>query len=239
MANFLTNLKEHLAKEKERMKPMTGKERAEHLWMYYSEYLWIVGVVVILVGAMITSVFNLLTKETVVTGIMVNFTITQEGHNYLAEDYAEKIGAKEGRELVNLEYTVFDLMSDASASEQSYYAAMTVVAEVSAQKLDYILLDKAGMEFYITQSVYMDLREFFTPEEIAQFAAEERLIYAQEEGSEDKWVVAVDITELPFVQDTITSEGPIYFALSGSAQHVEQCHGIWEHINAWPAKTAS
>jgi hypothetical protein len=40
--------------------------------MYYSEYLWIVGVVVILVGAMITSVFNLLTKETVVTGIMVS-----------------------------------------------------------------------------------------------------------------------------------------------------------------------
>ena len=238
MANFVTNLKEHFAKEKERMKPMTGKERAEHLWMYYSEYLWIVGVVVILVGAVITSLFNLMTKTTVVTGIMVNFTITQEGHNYLAEDYAEKIGAKEGRELVNLEYTVFDLMSDASASEQSYYAAMTVVAEVSAQKLDYILLDKPGMEFYITQSVYMDLREFFSPDEIAQFAAEDRLIYAQEEGSEDKWVVAVDITELPFVQDTITSEGPIYFALSGSAPHVEQCRGIWEHINAWPAKAA-
>ncbi|MBR4864072.1 MAG: hypothetical protein IKU07_05795 [Oscillospiraceae bacterium] len=238
MANFVTNLKEHFAKEKERMKPMTGKERAEHLWMYYSEYLWVVGVVVILLGAVITSLFNLMTKTTVVTGIMVNFTITQEGHNYLAEDYAEKIGAKEGRELVNLEYTVFDLLSDASASEQSYYAAMTVVAEVSAQKLDYILLDKPGMEFYITQSVYMDLREFFSPEEIAQFAAEDRLIYAQEEGSEDKWVVAVDITELPFVQDTVTSEGPIYFALSGSAPHVEQCRGIWEHINAWPAKAA-
>ena len=206
--------------------------------MYYSEYLWIVGVVVILLGALISSTFNLLTKTNVVTGIMVNFTITQEGHNYLAEDYAEKIGAKEGRELVNLEYTVFDLMSDASASEQSYYAAMTVVAEVSAQKLDYILLDKAGMEFYITQAVYMDLREFFSAEEIERFAAEDRLIYAQEEGSEDKWVVAVDITELPFVQDTVTSEGPIYFALSGSAPHVDQCRGIWEHINAWPAKAA-
>lgn len=238
MANFVANLKEHFAKEKERMKPMTGKERVEHLWMYYSEYLWIVGVVVILLGAVIGSTINLIIKTNVVTGIMVNFTITQEGHNYLAEDYAKKIGAKEGRELVNLEYTVFDLMSDASASEQSYYAAMTVVAEVGAEKLDYILLDKPGMEFYITQAVYMDLREFFSPEEIAQFAAEDRLIYAQEEGSEDKWVVAVDITELPFVQDTITSEGPIYFALSGSAPHIDQCRGIWEHINAWPAKAA-
>ena len=238
MGNFIAKLKTGWDAEVERMKPMTGKERLEHLWMYYSEYLWIVAVVVILLGAVIGSTINLLTKTNVVTGIMVNFTITQEGHNYLAEDYAEKIGAKEGRELVNLEYTVFDLMSDASASEQSYYAAMTVVAEVSAQKLDYILLDKAGMEFYITQAVYMDLRNFFTEEEIAQFAAEDRLIYAQEEGETDKWVVAVDITDLAFVQDTVTSEGPIYFALSGSAQHIDQCRGIWEHINAWPAKAA-
>lgn len=238
MNKFFKNLKEGWTKEKERMAPMTGKQKLEHLWTYYSEYLWIVGVVVILLAAMINSVINLATKSTVVTGIMVNFTITQDGHNYLAQDYAEKIGAKEGRELVNLEYTVFDLMADESASDQSYYAAMTVVAEVAAKKLDYILLDKAGMEFYITQAVYMDLREFFTPEEIEQFASEDRLIYAQEEGSEDKWVVAVDITALPFVQDTVTSEGPIYFALSGSAPHVEQCRGIWEHINAWPAKAA-
>lgn len=236
MGKWIANLKEGWAKEKERMAPMTGKQRVEHLWMYYSEYLWIAAVVLILVAALFSSVINLTFKKTVVTGMMVNFTIDQEGYNYLSEDFAQRIGAKKNRELVKLEYTAFDPLTEQANSEQSYYAAMTVVAEVSAEKLDYILLDKAGMEFYITQAVYMDLREFFTEEELAQLAAEDRLIYAQEEGSEDKWVVAADITELAFVQDNITSEGPIYFALSGSAPNRENCREIWEHIHAWQGK---
>lgn len=229
----IAGLKAHFAKEKERMKPMSNKQRLEHLWTYYSEYLWIVAVVMILLGAMTTSLINL-TKDTLVTGMLVNFTIEQEGMNYLSEGYAEAVGAKKNWELVKVEYTTFDSLSDNSASEQNYYAAMTVVAEVSAEKLDYILLDKAGMEFYITQAVYLDLREFFTEEELAQMAAEDRLIYAQEEGSEDKWVVAVDISELAFVKDNVTSEGPIYFALAGSSQNRDHCRGIWEHIHAWP-----
>ncbi len=233
---YKKSLKELWAEEKERMKPMSTKKRIEHLWTYYSEYLWIVAVVVILLGAVISSAINL-TKDTLVTGMMVNITIEQEGYNYLETGYAEKINTDKKRQLVKLEYTAFDPLSDDAASEQNYYAAMTVVAEVSAEKLDYIILDKVGMEFYITQAVYMDLREFFTEEELAQFAAEDRLIYAQEEGSEDKWVVAVDISEIPFVKDNVTSEGPTYFALSGSAPNPDHCRGIWEHIHQWPAKT--
>lgn len=234
---YKQSLKELIVQEKERMKPMTPKKRLEHLWTYYSEYLWVVAVVVILLGAMITSLFNL-SKDTLVTGMVVNVSLEQEGMNYLSEDYAEKIGAKKGRELVKLEYTTFETLTDDASSEQNYYAAMTVVAEVSAKKLDYILLDKTGMEFYITQAVYLDLREFFTEEELAQFAEEDRLIYAQEEGSEDKWVVAVDITETPFVKDNLLTEGPIYFALSGSAPNPDHCRGIWEHILDWPARAA-
>lgn len=229
---YKKSLKEKWAEEVERMKPMTGRQRIDHLWTYYSEYLWIVAVVVILLGAVISSLFNL-TKETVVTGIMVNVTVEQEGMNYLEQDYAEYIQANPRRQKIKLEYTAFGSLADQSNSEQNYYAAMTVVGEVSAKMLDYIILDKAGMEFYITQSVYMDLRNFFTEEEIAQFAAEDRLVYAQEEGSDDRWVVAVDISEIPFVQDNVTSEGPVYFALSGSTQRPEACRDIWEYLHLW------
>lgn len=227
-----TNFKEAWEKELERLRPMTPKQRVDHLWTYYKDYLWVAAVVVLLICAMISSIINL-SKDVLVTGMMVNITIDQEGYNYLSEDYAQKIGAREGREKVRLEYTAFDPLTDQANSEQSYYAAMTVVGEVSAEMLDYMILDKAGMEFYITQGVYMDLREFFTEEELAQFAQEDRLIYAQEEGSEDKWVVAVDITQLDFIRDNVTSEGPVYFALSGSAPNPDQCRDIWEHIHQW------
>ena len=217
------------------MEPMTTKQRIDHLWTYYKEYLWVAVLAVILIGAMISSLINL-SKNEVVTGILVNMTVEQEGMNYLSEGYAQKIGADPFWDKVKVEYTAFTSLTDQANSEQNYYAAMTVVAEVSAEKLDYMILDKVGMEFYISQGVYMDLREFFTEEEIAGFAAEDRLIYAQEEGSEDKWVVAVDISHIPFVTDNVTSEGPIYFALAGNTQKTEVCRDVWEHILAWEAK---
>lgn len=235
MKNWFAKLKQGWAQEQQRMENMNWKQRIDHLWTYYKEYLWIAAVVLILLCAMVSSFINL-GKDVLVTGMMVNLTIDQTGYNYLSEDYAEKIGAKPGREEVRLEYTAFDPLADQANSEQNYYAAMTVVGEVSAKMLDYIILDKVGMEFYITQGVYMDLREFFTEEELEQLAAEDRLIYAQEEGSEDKWVVAVDITELAFVKDNVTSEGPIYFALSGSTEHPEACRDIWEHLHQWESE---
>lgn len=230
------NLKKEWHKLKEQLAPMTGKQRIDHLWTYYKEYLWIGIVVVILISAMISSAINL-SKNVVVTGMMVNLTIDQRGYNYLSEDYAEKIQADPTWDVVKLEYTAFDPLTENANAEQNYYAAMTVVAEVSAEKLDYIILDKSGMEFYITQDVYMDLREFFTEEELAQFAKEDRLIYAQEEGSDEKWVAAVDITETPFVRDNVTSEGPIYFALAGNTEKPETCRDIWDHIHLWQSET--
>ena len=231
---FIEKLKKHFAEEKERMAPMTKKQKWEHLWLYYSEYLWIVAVVVILLGAIIASSFNL-AKNNIITGIMVNMTVEQKGMNYLSEDYAQKIGSDPFWDEVKIEYTAFTTLTDQSNSEQNYYAAMTVTAEVAAKTLDYIITDKVGMEFYITQDVYMDLRAFFTEEELADFAAQDRLIYAQEEGSDDRWVVAVDITDIPFIRDNVTSEGPIYFALAGSTEKKDVCRDMWEHILAWEA----
>lgn len=232
MAKYKKSIKEKWAEEVERMKPMTWPDRIDHLWTYYREYLWVVALVVILLGAVIASLVNL-TKETVVTGMMVNITVEQQGMNYLEREYAEYLEVNPNRQKIKLEYTAFGSLEDQANSEQNYYAAMTVVGEVSAKMLDYLILDKAGMEFYITQSVYMDLREFFTAEELAQFEAEGRLIYGQEEGSEERWVIAVDITDIPYVQDNVTSEGPVYFALSGSTKRKEACRDVWEYLHMW------
>ena len=90
------------------------------------------------------------------------------------------------------------------------------------------------MEYYITQDVYMDLREFFTQEELDQFAAEDRLVYAQEEGSEDKWVIAVEITDIPFIQDNLKSDSRVYFALAGNTEKLDTCRDMWQHILDWP-----
>ena len=71
----------------------------------------------------------------------------------------------------------------------------------------------------------------FTEEELA--ALEPYLIYAQVEGEPDRWPMAVDITHLPFVQDTMAQEEQVFFTLSGNVRSEDACRSIWEYINNW------
>lgn len=213
------------------MKPMTFKEKVEHLWMYYKEYLWVAGLVFMAL-ALVVTIITSRTKTTLVSGIMANITITQDGYNYLSSEYQEHLGGDK-KHIVELDYTKFGDMLDAGSGEDSYYSAMVLTARVSGGLLDYMLLDKYAMEYYITQEVYMDLRQFFTAEELAALKAENRLIYAQQADETDAWVVAVDIAGTEFAKGNITSQGGVYFALSGNTQRPEMCRNAWEYINAW------
>lgn len=215
------------------LKPMTWPKRIDHLWEYYKEYLWIALAASIFVMAAIAGIINV-NKETVVRGMLVNIAIDQEGYNYLSEDYAEKLELT-GNRKVELTYTNFKSLEDPTSTEDNAYAAMAVTNEVSAQILDYMILDQMSMEFYLSQGVYMDLREFFTQEELAAIP-QKALIYGKEEGSEDMWLAAIDISQLDFVKTYVTSEGATYFALSGSTQRPEACRAMWEYINAYQPK---
>lgn len=216
---------------KKDMKPMTFKEKVEHLWMYYKEYLWVAGLIFVAI-ALVVTVISSRSKTTLVSGMMANINITQEGYNYLSTDYQEYLGGDK-RHIVELDYTQFSDILDAVSGEDSYYSAMVLTARVSGGLLDYMLLDEFALRYYITEDVYMDLREFFTAQELEQLEAEGRLITARQEDETDAWVVAVDISGTAFAKENITSEDGVYFALSGNTQRPEMCRNAWEYINAW------
>ena len=218
---------------RDEMKPMSWKDRVDHIWTYYKEYIGVFALLIFVLTGLISSSIEA-QKDTIITGIMVNITIEQEGYNYLSTDYADKLQIKKNQK-VALEYTSFADFQQ-SAEEADYYAAMTVVAEVSAKRLDYMILDKMGMEFYTGQEVYMDLRKVFTEEELADFAEKELLIYCMEEGEQEPWPAAIKITDLAYIKDNVTSEGDVYFALSGSSEKYEQIRAVWEYIKAWESK---
>lgn len=212
------------------LKPMSWKQRVDHIWTYYKEYIGVFALLIFVCTGLISSAIAA-QRERVVTGIMVNITMTQEGFNYLSTDYAEYLDVGKDKD-VKLEYTSFmDL--EKSTSEQDYYASMSVVAEVSAKKLDYMILDKIAVGFYAGQEVYMDLRKVFTEAELAEFAEKELLIYCVEEEEQEPWPAAIKINDLQYIKDTVTSEGDVYFALSGSSEKYEQLRNVWEYMKNW------
>ena len=217
------------------LKPMTFKEKCEHLWEYYKEWLIIVFLVCMGISLVVT-VLAEQQKEVLVSGMMVNISIDQRGMNYLTTEYAQYLGATSKNQVAEVDYTNFGDMLDPENGENSYYASMILPSRVTGKMLDYMILDKFAMEYYILQDLYMDLRNFFTEEELAQLEADKRLIYVQEEGSVDRCPIAVVITDLPFIQKYVDPQEDIYFALSGSSPRPEMCRNVWNYLHAWVDK---
>lgn len=222
------------------MKPMTAKQRLGHLWMYYKEHAFCALLVLLFLSLPITAMIYQ-SKDVLISGMIVNITIDQEGYDYLLEDYHDVLAPGDKSKVVELDYTAFGDMLDAETGEQSYYASMVVSARVEGHMLEYMILDKYALEFYIPQEIYLDLREFFTEDEIASLTAENRLVYVQpeaEEGEEETepFPIAVDITNIPFAKDNVNSEGKVYFALSGNYRSLEMCRDVWNRINDWKSE---
>ncbi len=214
------------------MKPMTFKEKREHIWEYYKEWLIVVFMIAIGLGVVFSAIAQQ-NKEVLVSGMMVNISIDQRGMNYLTTEYAQYLGATSKNQVAEMDYTSFGNLLDPQQGDLYYNLSLVLPARVSGKLLDYMILDKSSMEFYIIQDVYMDLRDFFTEAELAQLDAENRVIYAQQEGDFDRRPIAVAITELPFIQEYVAPEDDIYFALSGSSPRPEMCRNVWNYLHAW------
>lgn len=213
------------------MKPMTFKEKCGHLWEYYKEWLLVVFIVIMGLG-LVVSMIKESQKEVLVAGMMVNISMEQRGMNYLTTEYAAHLGATSENQVADVDYAYFGDPMDAETGSDSYYASQILPSRVAGAMLDYMILDKFAMEFYIPQEVYADLSNFFTEEELAQLEAEKRVIYAMQEGDTERWPIAIDISDIPFIKDTVGSEN-IYFALSGSTPRPEMCRNVWEYLHQW------
>ena len=236
MAGFKeTKFYKGIQKLREDMAPMTFREKVDHIWYYYKTYILVFAVLAFAIGAIIGSVLS--KKESITAGMMVNLTMSAEGYNYLTDEYFARIDGQRKQE-VRLDSTNFSNLESPSVDvEVSYNAAQTLVARVSGGILDYVLLDEGALGFYVWQDVFMDLSEFFTEEELAQLESEGRLRYGQIEETGERWVAAVDISDLPFVKENIgtvnVKDGKVFFALSGRPPHPENCRDIWNYIHEW------
>lgn len=216
---------------REDLKPMTFPQKLDHLWTYYKYYLLVALVVLVFVAALVTGIVNA-NKEVLISGMMANISMKQAGFNYLSEGYEEVLGAT-GNQVVELTYTNFEDLETSDDVETNYNAAQVLTARVSGAMLDYAILEQMSFEFYLTQEVYLDLREFFTEEELQRLAEADMLAYARDAETGNRWPVAVKITTWPFTRDNISTQGEIYFIISGNSPDMEAIRGILEHIRAW------
>ena len=109
---------------------MTFREKCEHLWEYYKEWLIVVFLVFMGISLVATIIANR-SKDVLVSGMMVNIQMEQAGMNYLTTDYAAYLGATSKNQVAELDYTSFGDPMDPENGENSYYASMILPARVT------------------------------------------------------------------------------------------------------------
>lgn len=212
------------------LKPMSWRQKLDHIWTYYKEYLAVLLLIVFTVGMLITGVVNK-SKQVIMAGVLCNVSISQQGHAFLTDGYFAMAGGVENKQVVTLDSLVFELTGDFGEVNQNYETAMAGMAMVSGQQVDYFLMDEYAMLYYLNQGMFLELEEFLTPEQLEQFG--EDLVYLREESEEEKYAYALRITDLPFVKDCIRNKGEVYLAVAGNAPHLDGFRELWQQMLQW------
>jgi len=223
----IQRLKEHLKKLKKDLEPMSFREKLDHLWTYYKWFAALLALIIVLICMVSSSIANI-NCETLLSGMVINTDISLEGNNYLSVDYFEKLQGQEGKQEIELAHLTFMDPEDTTDIEFTYAAIMRIVAEVSAQQLDYVITDGVGMETCMDHDVLMDLREILTQEELTLL--EEDLIYLHYDEDDITVPVAVNLRGQPFSGQYIQSEGDRYLAFIANTPRKEACREFWEYL---------
>lgn len=211
-----------------KVKPMTWRQRIDFVWTYYKDIVFVVGVLMLIPIALMTSLFG--KKETLFGGMVVNVDVRQIGVTYLTDDLFAKMGGDPRKESVDLQASAFD--SNSLDAVTNYNTAMSTIGYIEGGILDYLIADKYALEWYILQEIYMDLSLVFTPEELAEFG--DRLIYAQPEGADTRTPIAIDISQTVFAKDCLNSgEEPVYFSFVGADENAKEYRAFWDYLMAW------
>lgn len=220
-------LKEHIEKLKNELKDMTPKEKLDHLWTYYK---WVAGVVlgvIFVIAATIASIKSLNTPLRL-SGVLINVDVSPDGYVHLQDGYFKRIGAEEGKELVNLRNMQFENPYTTVDQTYTFDVQESVVALIGARELDYLLFDELALPFFLDPETILDLRELFSQEELDAMGSAVIKLQIPETG--ELIPMAIDIGDTAFYRDYMETDKTIFLAYAINSPRREACLDFWQFI---------
>ena len=215
------------------LRPMSHRERLEHIWTYYRTDFIILMVFIILFACFLTA--RLTKKEILLGGLYVNVQLNEAGKDYTETAFFNLESGNSKRQMID-NYTVgLTKIQDDSHLEENYYTLSAIAARVGAPQIDYFLADQIAMETFLTQGMYMDLREFFSEEEL--LAYQDRLVFfatADENGvlTEEKYPVAINISDTEFAHECLQTSSEVFFSVAVNTRNIERTKRFWDYLLA-------
>lgn len=201
---------------------MTFREKVDHIWTYYKLHICAVLLAAFLLITWGVSAYNN-AKEVLLSGNVINVYLTEEGDRYLTEDTFAAVGGSHHRQTVNITSRYIS-----PEDPTSYLQSMTLMAMIEAKDLDFLLLDEETFQQYALSDFYLDLREFFTAEELE--ALSDSIAYVDSESLQESYPAGICLNGTAFAQACIAAEGKYYLTFVVNTPRLSACRAFWEHI---------
>ncbi len=229
-------IKQAISKFFSDLKPMTWPQRLDHIWTYYKGLILTVA---FLLFMFITLAVNRANQpDNILCGVSINTTVSAEGISCLEEGYLAHLGTEaQGRD-ASVYTIVFSTDAEEMVTEYeyTYNQIMRPVLMVSAQELDYMLLDQDALERYMLYELYADLRTVLSADTLAALGDQVIRVIPQDENGNPTTTepipMAIDISALPFTQKHFREQGPVYLAFAANAPNIQQLQDFFDYLCA-------
>ncbi len=213
---------------KKDMENMSYKEKLVHIWTYYK---WVLVVIMLLImgASILISVIQNKRRILMLGGVTVNVQVSEEGGQYIQEDYLELVTTGNKRENVIVSH--MDVDKPDRIYGDNYVAVKSLLALCTNEEVDYLILDQTGFETMLIHGAYLGLDQVYTQEELDAFG--DKLVYAQMKDEATPSAVALDITDCAFLQEHANESGKVYFVYVINSPRVEECRAFYDYLMAY------
>ena len=219
------SVSDEIREQRQKLKGKSPKEKLAYFWEYYKVPALIVLLVVIFGSDLI---YNIVTKKAIAMEAAFVNMVTAE--DFDSEQEAAGFVTWAGIDPKEYE-AVFDTGIYIDYDGGDEYTAVNiqkVMAMISARALDVILADDSYLEQTADEGYYADLSEVLPEELLAQFEAEDKVLYRDiPEDGKGEIPIAVDVRDSSFF---LSHEVPSWFNVVINAEHPETAVKFLEYM---------
>ena len=224
----------------ETIKPMPMKEKIRHILTSYTDWVFIVGICLVVMGMLVFS-FIFPGSKTVLEGAVFNVNLSSQGVTNISDDVLQLLETDTHNKAVvvnkySFEYVTppegdhFDSVQDMQNATSMIELMKQLGMLVSAKQLDFMIADPDSMKYLNEQELCGDLSQLLTEDMFAQVT--DQLVYMKtgEEGVSTP--VAIDISGTAFAKAFISSK-VTYVSFVANTERPESCQIFLQYILNW------
>lgn len=227
------------------IRPMPLKEKINHILTSYTDVIFVISVVFVLLMMVLASVIFPGPKE-VLSGSVINIHISDEGVASISEIFAQTVEPEVNNKVAKIQKHFFEYENLPESDDdhesfedlQNTNNLMNIMSQlgmlISAKDLDFFIADGYSIEILNNQEFCVDLSQFLTEDVFTQ--NKERLMYMEVGEESVNTPVAIDISGTAFAKEYISSK-TVYIAFVGNTERPDNCRSLLEYILNWSAET--